>query len=299
MAGICLTMDVGGSSIKYALIGPDRHLTEHGKVKTPHGDRAAYLDALAGIYRSFRGRVEGIAMSVPGIIDSAGGLCKTTGALELGEDFPLVQELEARCGVPVTILNDAKAAALAEASWGSLAGCASGIVIVLGTGIGGALILDGKVLAGKHFAAGEFSTICMDAHHDDLFHTWCGLNGSSKLITTAAYARGVDPAAVTGEEVFRWVNEGDEAVCMALDSFTLTLAGMIRNLQLIFDPERIAIGGGISQQPKLMESLHKNLDQVERMAARHGMPRADVVTCKYYNDANLIGAYAYYVQRQG
>ena len=86
---------------------------------------------------------------------------------------------------------------------------------------------------------------------------------------------------------------------MALDSFTLTLAGMIRNLQLIFDPERIAIGGGISQQPKLMESLHKNLDQVERMAARHGMPRADVVTCKYYNDANLIGAYAYYVQRQG
>ena len=101
-----------------------------------------------------------------------------------------------------------------------------------------------------------------------------------------------------GEDVFRWVNEGDEAACMALDSFTLTLAGMIRNLQLIFDPERFAIGGGISQQPKLMESLHKNLDQVERLTARHGMPRADVVTCKYYNDANLIGAYAWYVQHQ-
>ena len=119
-------MDVGGSSIKYALAGPDRHLTEHGKVKTPHDDRGAYLDALAEIYRPFRGRVEGIAMSVPGIIDSEGGLCKTTGALGLGEDFPLVQELEARCGVPVTILNDAKAAALAEASWGSLAGCEIG-----------------------------------------------------------------------------------------------------------------------------------------------------------------------------
>ena len=48
MAGICLTMDVGGSSVKYALIGPDRSLTEHGKVPTPHDDRAAYLDALAG-----------------------------------------------------------------------------------------------------------------------------------------------------------------------------------------------------------------------------------------------------------
>ena len=299
MAGICLTMDVGGSSVKYALTGPDRRLTEHSKVPTPHGDRAAYLDALTDVYRLFQGRVEGIALSVPGIIDSEGGLCKTTGALELGEDFPLVQELQVRCGVPVTIVNDAKAAALAEAAWGSLAGCCSGVVIVLGTGIGGALLLDGKVLPGRHFAAGEFSTICLDHHHDDIAHTWCGLNGSSKLITTAAYAKGVDPASINGEDVFRWVNEGDEAACMALDSFTLTLAGMIRNLQLIFDPERFAIGGGISQQPKLMESLHKNLDQVERLTARHGMPRADVVTCKYYNDANLIGAYAYYVQRQG
>ena len=228
-------MDVGGSSVKYALIGPDRSLTEHGKVPTPHDDRAAYLDALAGIYAQFHGRVEGIAMSVPGIIDSEGGVCKTTGALGLGEDFPLVQELEARCGVPVTIANDAKAAATAEAAWGSLAGCSSGIVIVLGTGLGGALILDGKVLAGRHFAAGEFSTLCLDNHHDDIFHTWCGLNGSSKLITTAAYAKGVDPAAVSGEDVFDWINAGDEAACMALDSFTLTLAGMIRNLQLIFE----------------------------------------------------------------
>ena len=48
-----------------------------------------------------------------------------------------------------------------------------------------------------------------------------------------------------------------------------------------------------------MESLRRNLAQVERLTARHGMPRAEVVTCKYYNDANLIGAYAYYVQRRG
>ena len=299
MAGICLTMDVGGSSIKYALIDADRNLTEHGKVPTPHRSRSAHLDALAGIYQQFRGRVEGIALSYPGIIDSEAGLCKTTGALELGLDFPLVQELEARCGVPVTVMNDAKAAALAEASWGALADCADGIVIVLGTGIGGALIQDGKVRMGRHFSAGEFSTISMDEHVETIEHTWCGLNGSSRLIATAACAKGVDPASINGEDVFRWVNEGDPAVCMALDQFTATLARMIRNLQLIFDPERIAIGGGISQQPRLMESLRKNLDYHQRMAAGYGMPEAQVVTCKYFNDANLIGAYAYYVQRRG
>ena len=299
MAGICLTMDVGGSSIKYALMDEARNLTEYGKVPTPHGSRSAHLDALAGIYQKFQGRVQGIAMSYPGIIDSEAGVCKTTGALELGLDFPLVQELEARCGVPVTVMNDAKAAALAEASWGALAGCDDGIVIVLGTGIGGALIKDGKVLMGKHFSAGEFSTICLDEHVDSIDHTWCGLNGSHKLIVTAACAKGVDPASINGEDVFRWVNEGDEAVCMALDRFTATLAMMIRNLQLIFDPERIAIGGGISQQPKLMESLQKSLAHHQRMAAPYGMPEAEVVTCKYFNDANLIGAYAYFKQRQG
>ena len=73
MAGICLTMDVGGSSIKYALIDADRNLTEHGKVPTPHRSRSAHLDALAGIYQQFRGRVEGIALSYPGIIDSEAG----------------------------------------------------------------------------------------------------------------------------------------------------------------------------------------------------------------------------------
>ncbi len=73
MAGICLTIDVGGSFIKYALIGPDRTLAEHGKIKTPTGSHQAYLDALEGIYRQFAGRVEGIAVSYPGIIDSDAG----------------------------------------------------------------------------------------------------------------------------------------------------------------------------------------------------------------------------------
>src|SRR5699024_12550063 len=114
-------MDVGSSSINYALAGPDRHLTEHGKVKTPHDDRGAYLDALAEIYRPFRGRVEGIAMSVPGIIDSEGRLCKTTGALGLGEAFPPVPAPEARRRVPATIPNAAHAPALAAPSCGRLA----------------------------------------------------------------------------------------------------------------------------------------------------------------------------------
>lgn len=298
MTGNYLAIDVGGSSIKYACIDVRRRLTEYGRIKTPLGQKDAYIDALVAIYEKFRGCVDGIAMSVPGIIDSENGICVTTGALKLGANFPLVQTLEERCGIPVTIINDAKAAALAEANWGALAGYADGIVIVLGTGVGGALIKDGKVHMGKHFSAGEFSTISLDQNPDAYDHTWMGFNGNRKLITTAAYAKGVEPDTINGEDVFRWVNEGDPAVCQALDRFTASLAMMVRNLQLIFDPERIAIGGGISRQPKLMESLKKNLDYHNRMASIYGMPEAEVVPCCFFNDANLIGAYAYYIQSQ-
>ena len=299
MAGYCLAMDVGGSSIKYGRIGPDRELTEQGKVPTPLRDPEAYIDALAGVYEQFKGRVEGIALSVPGAIDSEKGVCITSGALELPRNFPLVELLEARCGVPVTVMNDAKAAAMAEAAWGALADCRDGAVIVLGTGISGALIKDGQVHMGCHYTAGEFSNIALDMDLDCPEHLWFGLNGTRRLVTSAAYARGVSPEGVNGEMVFAWINEGDEAVCRALDRFTATLALMARNLQLIFDPEKIAIGGGISRQPKLMESLQKNLDHLNRMSAPSGMPEPQVVTCKYFNDANLIGAYAYYARTRG
>lgn len=294
MEEYCLAMDVGGSSIKYGRISPDRELTEQGKIPTPLQDPEAYIDALAGVYELFKGRVQGIALSVPGAIDSEKGICITSGALGLPRNFPLAELLEDRCGVPVTVMNDAKAAAMAEAAWGSLAGCRDGIVIVLGTGIGGALIKDGRVHMGCHCTAGEFSNISLDQEVDCPEHLWYGLNGTRRLVTSAAYARGVSPEGIDGETVFGWINEGDEAVCRALDRFTATLALMARNLQLIFDPEKIAIGGGISCQPKLMESLQKNLDHLNRMSANSGMPEPKVVTCKYFNDANLIGAYAYY-----
>ena len=136
MAGKCLCMDVGGSSIKYALIDETLSLTEQGKVPTPYGSLEEYLSALESIWKPFSGQAEGIAMSVPGIIDSENGVCVTAGALDgFAHGVELVRELEARCGVPVTIMNDAKCAALAEAAWGALSDCRDGIVLVLGAGV--------------------------------------------------------------------------------------------------------------------------------------------------------------------
>ncbi len=123
-----LCIDVGGGSIKYAVLDKQLTFYEKGSVPTPYEDVPFYLEVLEKLYRKFEDQVCGIAMSVPGIIDSDNGICITGGALKYVELLPLANLMKERCGVPVSIMNDAKCAALAEATWGSLAGCQDAIV---------------------------------------------------------------------------------------------------------------------------------------------------------------------------
>lgn len=295
----CLCIDVGGSAIKYGLIDPDLNLTGKGDIPTPHEGMEAYLMALEKLYKTVEGQVQGIAMSVPGVIDSENGLCISGGNLDFVENFNLAAEMNRRCRVPVTVMNDAKSAAMAEAKWGTLANCRDGIVIVLGTGIGGALIKDGKVHFGRNFAAGEFSFLTLGENLDELNDTWAGRAGNPRLRRLAANAKGIeDPDEINGFDVFRWAEEGDPYVLMALDQFTRGIAHMIINLQVIYDPDRFAIGGGISRQPLLLQYIQKNLDYFYTQFRWPGQ-KADVTACRFFNDANLIGAYSYYLSRYG
>ncbi len=295
----CLCIDVGGTAIKHGVIDSDLNLTHKGEVPTSFDGVDDYLDALEQIYRQTLDRVQGIAMSVPGVIDSENGICISGGNLKFIENFNLAEELGKRMKVPVSVMNDAKSAAMAEARWGALADCKDGIVIVLGTGIGGALIKDGKVHFGKSFAAGEFSFINLSESMDSMDSTWAGRAGNPRLRALVANAKGIeDPESITGFDVFRWAGEGDPLVLMALEQFTRGIAHMIINLQVIYDPDSFVIGGGISRQPLLLKYIQKNLDYFYTQFKWPGQ-KADVATCKFFNDANLIGAYSYYLSRFG
>jgi predicted NBD/HSP70 family sugar kinase len=295
MAKECLCIDVGGTSIKYAIINNDLVLSEHGKVKTPYEGVDKYLETLHSIYQKFEGKVEGISLSVPGIIDSKNGICISAGSLVFADGIHLVEELEKRCHVPVKIMNDAKCAAFAEASWGSLSDCKDGIVIALGTGIGGALVKDGKVHMGNHMSAGEFSWLAIGDDVDQPSNCWGVASGNRRLLSMAASVKGVDPETISGEDVFEWANSGDTEILNVLDQFTKTIARMIFNLQAIYDPERIAIGGGISRQPLLLQYILKNLDYFYKVFFIK-VPQAQITTCKFFNEANLLGAYRNYLE---
>ncbi len=290
-----LCIDVGGSSIKFGVMDAALDFKEKGSIPTPHEGLSEYLEALVWIYRRFSARICAIAMSVPGIIDGENGICITGGNLEFIEDFPLAAELEKRCRVSVTVMNDAKCAAMAEASWGTLKNCRDGIVLVLGTGLGGALVKDGKVHMGRHFAAGEFSFVMMGKDCDMGQNQWADYIGNKRLITMASRARGVSSEHVSGYDVFQWANEGDDLVLEVLNQFTKEIAFVVMNLQMIYDPECFAIGGGISRQPLLLQYIRKNLDYYYRIYPKR-VPKAQVVPCRFFNDANLIGALGFYLK---
>lgn len=299
-----LTIDIGGTFIKYAYMNPDASIIERGKTDTPRGGntesvqsgRTALLDILESLFRA-RSDVEGIAISLPGIIDSDNGYIVMGGALRYNDDFYLRHELYARCPVPITMENDTNCAGLAEAANGSLKDVNDGFFITIGTMIGGAYIKDRRLHRGHHFAAGEVSYIntLRDSAptEESIWGNRCSAVG---LCHRYARMKGIAPETVSGIDVFDAVEAGDPAAIGCLAAFARELAMQIFNLQTILDPERFAIGGGISARPELIAEIRRQLD-ILYDSCPYRIPRADVVTSKFQNDANLIGALQCYLRR--
>ena len=145
-----VVIDIGGTAIKYANMNDDMKMLSKGKVPTPQGNRNELIDAITKIYNEYP-ESEGIAISMPGIIDTKNGYCVMGGALRYNDDFYLRHALYEKCPVKITMENDAKCAALAEATVGSLKDVNDGFVLIFGTMIGGGYIKDHKVHRGLHF----------------------------------------------------------------------------------------------------------------------------------------------------
>lgn len=153
-----LVVDIGGTFIKYAGMTEDMSVLSRGKVKTPESGREELIETIGKIYDQMP-EVEGIAISMPGIIDSESGYCSMGGALRYNDDFYLRHSLYQRCPVKIIMENDAKCAAMAEAAVGSLKDVEDGFVLIFGTMIGGGFIKNHTLHRGKHFSAGEVSYI--------------------------------------------------------------------------------------------------------------------------------------------
>ena len=295
-----LAIDIGGTFIKYAVITESAEIISKGKKPTDTENLDVFLDTLEEIYReNEESNPAGVAISMAGVLDVDSGYAYNGGGVRCIQNLEIVNILEERLKVPVTIENDAKAAALAEVWMGNLSDVRDGIVIVIGTAIGGAVIIDRKVLRGKNLMAGEFSYISIGEPGKPAWtDIWGNTGGARGLIQMTAAKKGLDPESLDGVAVFEMVNGGDAEARAALREYTDLLAQQIMNLQVVINPERFVVGGGISCQPVLFEELSKSV-QVISDTFFGNVPVPDIMPCRFFNDSNLIGALYAHLTRRG
>ena len=286
-----LAIDVGGTFIKFAVMSGENvfNITEQNKFPTPKKNHENFLEGLAEIFNEHND-AEGIALSMPGLIDTAAGVCISSGALNFCNGHCLAEELRAICSVPVTVENDANCAALAEIKSGSLTDVNDAFVLVFGTAVGGALVRNREIYRGAHNCAGEVSYTLKNFNAImDEKNFYANEISASSLQRMCAEILKLPTEEVSGEMIFGLLAEGDGEISDVFHKFARAVAVKIFNLQMIYDPERFALGGGISNQKIFIDAVKNKIDELCEDAPKF-LPRPEVVACKYHNDANLYGA---------
>ena len=268
------------------------------------------MDAICVLYEE-AGRPEGgIAISYCGEVDERMGLVIAGGSYAYNAGTNIKADLEARTGARVSIENDGNCAALAELAGGALADVRDAVVIVVGTGLGGGIILDGKVWHGTHKRSGSLSLL-LESVHEDLgpAHGYTDapvmgkVCGAAALAQGYALARGEVPESLpkNGKEFFALVDAGDLTAVRVLVIYCRRFAHLIYNLQTVLDVEAFAIGGGISAAPAFGRALTTEVDRIYQStyAQRLGLIAPKLLTCQYRNEANLVGALYHHITSVG
>lgn len=294
-----LVIDIGGTFAKYALMDAAGNIKAKGKRPTARTNLTEFEKVIDSIIDAHDlTTINGIAISCPGTIDVDTGMIYYGGSFPFLHEVNLKKRLEEKYGKDVFIENDGKCAALAELWLGSVKDAKDSAVLVLGTGIGGGIIIDKKLHRGVHLSAGEVSYVMN--HIDPLTRKahFFGLECSAvEMVRRIAEIKKLEDPT-DGERVFEYITQNDEEANAIFNEYCIYLATQILNLQYILDPEVFAIGGGISAQPILLERIHWALGEVKKVNPMH-MANPTIVACQFQNDANLYGAlYHFFVSKE-
>lgn len=292
MTPLRLGIDLGGTKIAGIALAPDGAVRAEARVATPRtaaDPYAATLDAIADVVARLEREAGGrgtVGVGIPGAVSPATGLVKNANSTWL-IGHPLAEDLATRCDRPVRVTNDANCFALSEAADGAAAGAASVFGVILGTGVGGGIVLDGRVVDGASRIAGEWGHNPLpwptDAERPGP-PCYCGRAGCLETFLSgpglardhaAATGRPLDPEARDGSAVVAAAAAGDAAARATLARHHDRLARGLATVVNVLDPAVIVLGGGVSNVPGIAEAVQARLadwvfsDVVAARVVRH------------------------------
>lgn len=278
-----LVFDIGGQGVKHA-IWHESSLLDKGSFATPaNWDSLKLAMKEVLVIAQEKHEITGVAISSPGSVDSQAGVIHGISAVQYLHEFEIVKAWQELFELPVSIENDANAAALAELDYGIAKDYKNVAFMIIGSGIGGAIAINGELVKGQHLFAGELGYMLLD--HEN---TLSNLSSSLLQINRHNAAHPEQPIA-NGLELFSLAEVDDPAAKAMVNEIYDSLARGIYNLSLIIDPELVAIGGGISVRPEITRVLTERVSHLlDRQGAADIKPNIQV--CQFFNDANLIGA---------
>ncbi|MBO4572615.1 MAG: ROK family protein [Clostridia bacterium] len=304
-------IDLGGTMIKGGIVDDKGKLIVSRKIPTQAeegsekvAENIAYLvKMLLKRAEMSAGDVVGIGIGAPGTIDSKLGKVVYSNNLRW-KDVDLAAAVEKATGIKVRIANDANVAALGEAKFGAGKGCKNVVMLTLGTGVGGGVIIDGKLFEGNGSAGAELGHMVISAGGEKCT---CGLNGCFEAYSSStALIRETKKAMLADKDSKMWeigsidkVNGKtafdfeavDKSAKRVVEDYIRYLGVGVVDIVNIFRPEKIIIGGGVSAQK---DRLTKPLNDIVRKKAMFGSagPRCKIVTAKFENKAGILGAAA-------
>ncbi|WP_431282139.1 ROK family protein [Humitalea sp. 24SJ18S-53] len=290
-------IDLGGTKTEIVALGADGRALLRRRVPTPSGDYAAIVEAIAGLVAAAEaetGTSGTVGIGIPGSPSPATGLIRNANTQALnGRAFGT--DLSARLGREVRIANDANCLALSEAADGAGAGFGTVFAVILGTGVGGGIVVNGRVLEGLNGIAGEWGHTPLPWMTPGEYpgpRCWCGRAGCTETFLPGP-ALAADAGTATGHEAVSRAKAGDPRATAAIARHADRLARALAMIANILDPDCIVLAGGLSNLPHLYEQvpglmapwIFGDVKQVVLRPAQHGDSSGVLGAARLWDDA--------------
>ena len=283
-----LVFDFGGSSIKYGVLSENGNILEQSSFNTPNSLEDLYSE-ISKIKNSYTYKFSGVALSCPGAVNTDTGFVAGVSALPYIHGPNIKKDLEDILNLKVHLENDANCAALAEVWLGEAKFNDDVVFIVLGTGVGGAIVKNKQIHKGKNLQAGEFGIMYFESEKG-IPGTW----GSVSIGQLTSRISKKLNRNINGIELFNLIDE-NEIISNEVKNWYSDLAKGILTIQYIYDPEKIIIGGGVSANQTIINNIQKSVtDLVNKIDSATIYPK--IKSCKFNNNSNLIGALYNFLQ---
>lgn len=286
-------IDLGGTAIKLGRFTATGRCLESLTVPTPQpASPEAVLAAIAGAIAAIdpAGQASAIGVGTPGPADADGRVARVAINLAGWQDVPLADWLEAQTGRPTVLANDANCAGLGEAWLGAGRSYENLILLTLGTGVGGAIILDGKLFVGRQGAAGELGLITLNP--DGPLCNSGNLGSLEQYCSVQAVRRqtGLEPGELAAQAM-----AGDAGAIAFWQQYGRYLGAGLASLIYVLTPEAVVLGGGISAGASLfLPAVKAEIEQRVLPSSRQGMA---ILLAELGNQAGMVGAARLALQR--